>query len=66
MEPLADNVYAECKAPDRNKKSKKKKFVSRRTQTYLRELLNTYGEDLHDSDLEIILEEDVELDQDFA
>jgi len=44
----------------------KKKMVSRRTQTYLRELLNIEGEELHDSEMEIILEEDAEIEQDYA
>ena len=41
-------------------------MVNRRTQTYLRELLWVDGEDVLDSDQEIILEEDCELDEDFT
>ena len=63
---LADNCYAEPKAPDVSKEQKRKKTVSRRTQTYLRELLQMDGEDLAESDLEIILEDEVELEQDYA
>ena len=64
-----DNVYAEPKRPQRDhEKGKKRKTVSRRTQTYLRELLNLEGEEqaFEDSDLEVVLEDDAELNQDFA
>ena len=37
-------------------------MVNRRTQTYLRELLQLDGEELQDSDMEVMLEEDVEID----
>lgn len=36
---LVDNVYADPKAPDKNQEKNRRKTVSRRTQTYLRELL---------------------------
>mmetsp|Transcript_42288 Transcript_42288/g.30961 ORF Transcript_42288/g.30961 Transcript_42288/m.30961 type:complete len:263 (-) Transcript_42288:15-803(-) len=52
--------------PDRSKEAKKKKFVSRRTQTYLRELLCLEEDDLLDSDLEVIMEDEAEIDQNFA
>ena len=48
------------------KEQRKKKTVSRRTQTYLRELLMLEGDDLQQSDVEVILEDDVDFDQDFA
>jgi len=41
-------------------------MVSRRTQTYLRELLHFDGEDIHESDMEVVMEEEVELDTHFA
>ena len=40
---------------------RKKKMVNRRTQTYLRELLQLEGEELQDSDMEVIMEEEVEI-----
>ena len=64
---IVDNVYADCKPPEVNKNAVRKKTVSRRTQTYLRELLQHEGEnDMRDSDLEIVLEDEAELDQDFT
>jgi hypothetical protein len=45
---------------------RKKKMVNRRTQTYLRELLWVEGEDVLDSDQEIVMEEDCELDENFT
>ena len=67
-EVLDDNVYAECKAPDKNKEQNqnRKKTISRRTQTYLRELLQMEGDDMRESDLEIIMEDDAEIDLDYA
>lgn len=37
-------------------------MVNRRTQTYLRELLQLEDENLQDSDMEVVLEEDIEID----
>ena len=37
-------------------------MVNRRTQTYLREILQLDGEDLQESDMEVVVEEDVEID----
>ena len=41
-------------------------MVNRRTQTYLRELLQIDGEDLQDSDMEVLLEENMEIDDNFT
>jgi hypothetical protein len=41
-------------------------MVNRRTQTYLRELLQVEGEELMESDMEVLLEEDVEIDDKFT
>lgn len=59
-------MYAQAKAPAKDKDLKRKKMVSRRTQTYLRELLNMEGEDMHESDMEVVMEEELELDGGFA
>lgn len=63
-----DNCYREVKPPQKATKAfvRKKKMVNRRTQTYLRELLWVEGEDVLDSDQEVILEEDCELDENFT
>jgi hypothetical protein len=62
-----DNVYAEVKpeAP-KTQHQKKKKLVNRRTQTYLRELLQLDGEDIQDSDMEIVMEEEAEIDDQYT
>lgn len=66
-EQFIDNVYAECRPPEKEKEIIRKKMVSRRTQTYLRELLQLEGEDvLAESDLEIVMEEEAEIDNEFA
>ena len=39
----------------------KVKTVSRRTQTYLRELLQVDAEELHESDMEVLMEEEAEI-----
>ena len=41
-------------------------MVNRRTQTYLRELLQLDEEEPQDSDMEIVLEEEAEIDDQFA
>lgn len=63
---LQDNVYAECKPADKTKETKRKKTISRRTQTYLRELLMMDGDTLQDSDLEVILDDEAQIDLGFA
>ena len=63
---MQDNVYADCKPQDYAKEERKKKTVSRRTQTYLRELLMMEGEGMEDSDLEVVLDDDAEIDLDFT
>lgn len=45
---------------------RKVKTVSRRTQTYLRELLHVQGEEVNESDMEVLMEEEAEIDIDFA
>lgn len=63
---LIDNVYTDTK-PVLDPFSKRKvKTVSRRTQTYLRELLQVDGEEVHESDMEVLMEEEAEIDFDFA
>ena len=63
---MQDNVYADCKPADKAKEERKKKTVSRRTQTYLRELLMMEGEELGDSDLEVVLDDDAEIESTLA
>jgi len=41
-------------------------MVSRRTQTYLRELLHLEGQDQNDSDQSIIMDDDAEIDDTYA
>jgi hypothetical protein len=40
---------------------RKKKMINRRTQTYLRELLNQ-GDELMDSDFEVNMENEIEIE----
>jgi hypothetical protein len=64
-----DNCYAEPKEeenPAFKNMAKRKKMVNRRTQTYLKELLMLDGEDAMDSDMEIMLEEDIEIDDKYT
>ena len=62
-----DNVYAEVKPETpKTQHQKKKKLVNRRTQTYLRELLQLDGEDIQDSDMEIVMEEEAEIDDQYT
>lgn len=63
---MIDNVYNEVKKQDPLKLLKKPKTVSRRTQTYLRELLQVEGEDLQESDMEIVMDEAAEIDETYA
>jgi len=63
---LIDNVYTETKPVLDAFEKRKIKTVSRRTQTYLRELLQVEGEEVHESDLEVLMEEEAELDYDYA
>ena len=41
-------------------------MVNRRTQTYLRELLQVEGEPLQDSDMEVIMEDDPEIEENYT
>jgi hypothetical protein len=41
-------------------------MINRRTQTYLRELLQLEEEKLQDSDMEIIMEEEAEIDDQYT
>ena len=63
---LIDNVIAEVKKELPKEEKKKVKTVSRRTQTYLRELLHVDGEEVHESDMEVLMEDEAEIDYDFA
>lgn len=63
---LIDNVYADTKPVLDAFAKRKVKTVSRRTQTYLRELLQVEGEEVHESEMEVLMEEEAELDYDFA
>lgn len=63
---LIDNVYTNVKVEDPDNTRKKVKTVSRRTQTYLRELLTLEGEDLQESDMEVLMEEEAEIEGDYA
>ena len=63
---LIDNVYTETKPVLDAFAKRKVKTVSRRTQTYLRELLQVEGEEVHESDMEVLMEEEAEIDFDFA
>mmetsp|Transcript_7232 Transcript_7232/g.12214 ORF Transcript_7232/g.12214 Transcript_7232/m.12214 type:complete len:83 (-) Transcript_7232:1420-1668(-) len=60
-----DNVYAEVKRSTNVKRSlnhRKKKLVNRRTQTYLRELLQIEGEPQYDSDMEVVFKDELEFE----
>lgn len=61
-EYLLDNVGKEVKKVIQNEIIKPKKMVSRRTQTYLRELLQLDGFDQNDSEQSIIMDDDAEID----
>jgi len=63
---LIDNVYTNVKEVDPDNQKRKVKTVSRRTQTYLRELLTLDGEELQESDMEVLLEEEAEIEGDYA
>lgn len=63
---LIDNVYTETRPKLEPFAKRKIKTVSRRTQTYLRELLQVEGEEVHESDMEVLMEEEAEIDFDFA
>jgi hypothetical protein len=63
---LIDNVYTNVKVEDPDCTRRKVKTVSRRTQTYLRELLTLEGEELQESDMEVLMEEEAELEGDYA
>lgn len=63
---LIDNVYTDTKPVLDPFAKRKVKTVSRRTQTYLRELLQVDGEEVHESDMEVLMEEEAEIDFDFA
>jgi hypothetical protein len=66
-EKYRDNVYAVPKKKIVEKQHvRKKKMVNRRTQTYLRELLQLEEEKLQDSDMEIVMEEEAEIDETYT
>ena len=60
-------MYAESKMRDPIRSPIKLKKVSRRTQTYLRELLCLRDVDmLNESDFEVVVEDEPEIDSDYA
>mmetsp|Transcript_10910 Transcript_10910/g.16557 ORF Transcript_10910/g.16557 Transcript_10910/m.16557 type:complete len:258 (-) Transcript_10910:1759-2532(-) len=64
-----DNCYAVPKKiflKSKKQHVRKKKMVNRRTQTYLRELLLVQGEPRQDSDMEIVMEEDPEIQENYT
>ena len=68
-ERYRDNCGVEVKKiipPGKQPHVRKKKMVNRRTQTYLRELLQLRGEPLQDSDMEIVMEEEAEIDDQYT
>lgn len=65
-EYLIDNCGREVKQKAPVDMPKSKKMVSRRTQTYLKELLQIDGLDANDSEQSIIMEDDAEIDEAFA
>ena len=65
-EKYKDNCYFEVKNDKRYMQNshvhiRKKKLINRRTQTYLRELLNQ-GDELMDSDFEVNMENEIEIE----
>jgi hypothetical protein len=63
---LIDNVYTDVARHQTKKPKLKVKTVSRRTQTFLRELLQVDVDSVHDSEMEVLLEDEAEIDEDFA
>ena len=67
QDELLDNCYCDVKAVRSPKKIAKPKLVSRRTQTYLRDLLQLDAfEQNNDSDLSVILDDDADIDPTFC
>lgn len=65
-EYLIDNCGKEVKPLLQKEISKPKKMVSRRTQTYLRELLQLDGYEQNDSEQSIIMDDEAEIDDAYA
>lgn len=63
---LIDNCLTDVLEPIKDKTKKKVKTVSRRTQTYLRELLTVEGEEIQESDMEVLMEEEAEIEDTYA
>jgi hypothetical protein len=63
---LIDNCLFDVIEPVKDKNKKKVKTVSRRTQTYLRELLTLEGEEQIDSDMEVLMEDEAEIEDTYA
>ena len=62
-----DNCLTEVKKVHPDKVMKAKKMVSRRTQTYLRELLQLEGYDQdNESEQSVILDDEAEIDETYA
>jgi len=65
-EYLLDNCGTEIRKVHPNEIQKPKKMVSRRTQTYLRELLQLDDFEQNDSEQSLILDDDAEIDDTYA
>lgn len=65
-EQLDDNCYADSKPPKKVEVAKKPKTVARATQTYLRDLLNIDPDSCDESEMEVVLEDEAELDPGYA
>jgi hypothetical protein len=65
-EYLIDNCGKEVKHKVREEIQRAKKMVSRRTQTYLRELLQLDGFEQNDSEQSIIMDDDAEIDDTYT
>jgi len=66
QEYLIDNCGKEVKKQQEQQLEKPKKTASRRTQTYLRELLQLDGHEQNDSEQSIIMDDDAEIDDTYA
>lgn len=63
---MIDNVYTDVATKPKKKTKLKVKTVSRRTQTFLRELLQVDADEVNDSDMEVLLDDEAEIDNDFT
>lgn len=65
-EYLIDNCGKEVRNKVKEETQRPKKMISRRTQTYLRELLQLEGFEQNDSEQSIIMDDDAEIDDTYA